>query len=116
MGFKSVRGKKRMKAVESLYGFDLQFLIEGDGMPLAEIRDKINLLGESVLVVGDQNLIRVHVHTKNPQTVMDFCSTKGFIKDVINDNMDTQVENFKNRNIEKVQSCQTHHRHCAPTS
>ena len=96
-GFREVRCKKRINAVESFYGFDLQFLIEGNGMSLTEVRDQINLLGESVLVVEDGNLIRVHVHTKNPQAIMEFCATKGSLKDIINDNMDAQVENFRNR-------------------
>jgi uncharacterized protein len=94
-GIKAVRGKARIGPVESAYGYDLQFLIEGTGMPITEIRAKIKSLGESVLVVGDESLIRVHVHTQIPQTIMDFCSTKGCLKDIINDNMDTQVENFK---------------------
>ena len=96
-GFKEVRCKKRINAVESFYGFDLLFLIKGNGMSLTEVRDQINLLGESVLVVGDGNLIRVHVHTKNPQAIMEFCATKGSLKYIIKYNMDAQVENFRNR-------------------
>jgi uncharacterized protein len=92
---KTSRHSSKFTASESVYGFDLQFLIEGDDLPVKEIRDKINTMGESVLVVGDETLIRVHVHTKMSQAVMDYCSTKGRLRDIINDNMDTQVENFK---------------------
>ena len=39
---------------EHQYGFDLQFLIEGEQLPLDEIRNKIIGMGDSVLVVGDE--------------------------------------------------------------
>jgi DAK2 domain fusion protein YloV len=82
---------------ETAYGFDLQFLIEGRNLPLEEIREKVESLGESVLVVGDEHLIRVHVHTQKPQTVMEYCAWKGKLRDIISENMDKQVEKFKQR-------------------
>jgi uncharacterized protein len=96
-GYKVVRRKAKMAVTESGYGFDLQFLIEGNDLPLEEISQKVNSMGESVLVVGDENLIRVHVHTKQSQAIMDYCATKGSLRDIINDNMDDQVKKFKNR-------------------
>lgn len=80
---------------DTVYGYDLQFLIEGENLPITEIRGKVTTMGESVLVVGDESLIRVHIHTKDSQKVLDYCATFGTIKDVINDNMDIQVENFQ---------------------
>jgi dihydroxyacetone kinase-like predicted kinase len=79
------------------YGYDLQFLLEGIDMPVEGIREKIESLGESVLVVGDGHLLRVHVHSTEPQTITDFCSKFGTLTDKICDNMDTQVETFKKR-------------------
>ena len=52
------------------------------------------------MVVGDENLIRVHVHTKVSDQVMDYCATFGTLKDIINDNMDNQVEDFKHQHID----------------
>ncbi len=79
------------------YGFDLQFLVEGKQLPLEIMRQKINCLGESVLVVGDERLIRVHIHTHQPQVVMDYCATQGTLKDVVSENMDQQVKNFRQK-------------------
>jgi uncharacterized protein len=110
-GIKAVRGKTRIRTAESAYGYDLQFLVEGREMPIAEIRERIKSLGESVLVVGDENLIRVHVHTKAPQMIMDFCAKKGRLKDIINDNMDTQVENFKMARQKETTSGRPHKKH-----
>ena len=52
-------------------------------------------MGESVLVVGDEYLVRVHVHTQEPQAVLDYSSTKGRLKDVNVEHMDEQVKRFK---------------------
>jgi len=96
-GIKTVRRKACLAAAKSEYGYDLQFLITGVALSAAEIRTKISTMGESVLVVGDEDLIRVHIHTRDSQAVMDYCATKGMLSDIINDNMDTQVETFKKR-------------------
>ena len=96
-GYKAVRRRTAKAQVEICYGYDLQFLIEGENMPVDEIRTWVCTMGESVLVVGDESLIRVHVHTKNSQVVMGYCSEYGALKDIINDNMDDQVTAFHQR-------------------
>ncbi len=98
-GYQAARRKVKMPKIETVYGYDLQFLIEGQHMPIDQIRDKILTLGESVLVVGDQNLIRVHVHTRVSQRVMDYCKQYGVLKDIINDNMDDQVKIFESSHV-----------------
>jgi len=103
-GYQAVRHKAKLAADDSVYGYDLQFLIEGQNMPVEEIRRQVNAMGESVLVVGDESLIRVHIHTKISQAVMDYCAAYGCLKDIINDNMDYQVENFKTRSSREVPS------------
>jgi DAK2 domain fusion protein YloV len=80
-----------------VYGFDLQFLVEGRSLPIREMRNKINSMGESVLVVGDESLIRIHIHTKDPQVVMDYCSTKGTLKDIVKENLDEQVKAIRQK-------------------
>ena len=52
-------------------------------------------MGESVLVVGGNSLIRVHVHTQEPQVVLDYSSLKGVLKDISMESLDEQVEKFK---------------------
>jgi uncharacterized protein len=94
-GIKAAHRKTTQDSSQCIYGFDLQFLVEGRNLPISEMREKINSLGNSVLVVGDENLVRVHVHTTDPQTIMDFCAARGQLKDIIKDNMDDQVKKVK---------------------
>jgi uncharacterized protein len=99
-------GKRQMDSKNLKYGYDLQFLVEGHNLRVEEMRRKVESWGESVLVVGDENLIRVHVHTHQPQVVMDYCATQGSLRDKICDNMDTQVDTFKKKNsASKCNSC-----------
>lgn len=92
---KAVKHKAKLSTMQGSYGFDLQFLVEGDNLLLEEIQEKISSMGESVLVVGDEHLARVHVHTNQPQAILDYSRTKGQLKDVELEHMDEQVRRFK---------------------
>jgi hypothetical protein len=80
------------------YGFDLQFMIEGDGLSLKEIRRRIESMGESVIVVGDEHLVRVHIHTPNTDSVLNYATGLGHLKDIVIEDMDMQVEKRQVRN------------------
>ena len=86
---------------DQTYGFDLQFLIRGKDLPLFEIRTEIETMGESVIVVGDDHLIRVHVHASRPDDVLKYAGNFGRVTDVENQNMDEQVARFKKSQEEK---------------
>src|SRR5438094_6321675 len=51
---------------EGGWGYCTEFLIEGKELDLDRIRDEIESLGNSVLVVGEPELVKVHVHTDDP--------------------------------------------------
>jgi hypothetical protein len=80
------------KKKERVYGFDLQFMIQGENLPLEEIRDTVAASGECPLVVGDESLIRVHVHTMNPDDIVNYARSKGMLTDIIVEDMDLQVQ------------------------
>jgi dihydroxyacetone kinase-like predicted kinase len=70
-------------------------------MPISEIRDRITNMGESVLVVGDENLVRVHIHTHKPDIVLEYARGFGKLEDIIVDNMDEQVNKRKEMRRER---------------
>ena len=76
------------------YGYDTQFLIEGEGLKLEEIRARITSLGDSVIVVGDERLIKVHVHTQYPGEVLEYGLTQGTLRDITVENLQEQYEEF----------------------
>jgi len=83
---------------EITYGYDLQFMIKGERLPLKEIREKVTASGDCPLVVGEDTLIRVHVHTIAPDDVLEYARSKGTVVDIVIEDMDQQVQQ---RNMEK---------------
>ncbi len=84
-----VRPAKGRRAIPPLvYGFDVQFLLEGQNLAVDEIRREITRMGECALVEGDANLVKVHVHVPNPGIPLGYAVTLGFVTDVVVENMD----------------------------
>jgi DAK2 domain fusion protein YloV len=77
---------------ERRYGFDVQFLLEGEFLVIDEVKNRVIASGECPLVVGDEKLLKVHVHTMNPDDILNYAHCKGIVKDVIVEDMDLQVQ------------------------
>jgi uncharacterized protein len=75
---------------EEGWGYCTEFLIEGAGMSVEEIRETIAGMGNSALVVGDEDLIRVHVHTNEPTRVLAYASGVGNLPRTKVDDMSKQ--------------------------
>lgn len=75
------------------YKFDTQLLIEGQDLSDEAIDDYLsqNIEGDSLLVVGDENLIKIHYHTDQPWKVLEYCATLGDIHDIVVENMERQA-------------------------
>ena len=74
------------------FKYDTQLLIEGKNLNDEEIKDYFlkNFNGDSLLVVGDDTLIKIHFHTNRPWEVLAYCSTIGEIFDIVIEDMDRQ--------------------------
>ena len=75
------------------YGYDVQFLIKGRNLNIDKIRKTMTQLGESVLVVGNEALLKVHVHVDDPGRPLSYGATQGQLVDVVVENMDEQAAN-----------------------
>jgi len=76
------------------YGYDVQFLIDGQNLPIDEIREMVMGMGDSVLVVGDENTVKVHVHSEEPGRIISYATSKGALRDVLVENMQEQYRQF----------------------
>jgi hypothetical protein len=79
---------------EAGYGYDVQFLLRGSGFDVDAVRAKIESLGWSTLVVGDSNLVKVHVHVHNPGEVLGYGASMGDLHDIVVENMQAQYQQF----------------------
>lgn len=76
------------------WGYCTEFIIQGQALSLPRIRKRIAGLGDSALVVGDSDLIKVHVHTFDPGKVLSFASGQGILHKIKIDNMQDQHHQY----------------------
>ncbi len=77
------------------WGYDVQFLMRGDGLNIAEIRRDLGQLGWSVLVVGNETTVKVHIHVENPAVPLDYAIKSGAqLDDIVVENMQLQYHQF----------------------
>jgi DAK2 domain fusion protein YloV len=79
-----------MDLPEGGWGYCTEFLIEGTNLDLEKIRTQIEALGNSVLVVGEPELLKVHVHTDDPTRVIALAGGQGKILKLNVGDMSTQ--------------------------
>ncbi len=79
------------------FRYDTQLLIEGEGLDEDAINEYIraNFNGDSLLAVGDDELIKLHYHTNEPWKVLEYCATLGEIYDIVVEDMDRQSRGLK---------------------
>jgi len=75
---------------EGGWGYCTEFLIEGSGLDVELIRGQIEALGNSVLVVGEPELVKVHVHTDDPTSVINLAGGYGKVLKLNVGDMSTQ--------------------------
>jgi hypothetical protein len=80
---------------EGQYNYDTQFVILGKALDVAAIREQVAKMGDSVMVVGDENTVKVHVHSDSPGRVIEYGSTQGKLSSVVVENMQLQYESFQ---------------------
>jgi len=80
---------------EQGYGYDVQFLMRSEGMDVASIRRSFENMGWSTLVVGDERVIKVHIHVHNPAEPISFAIQQGAdLDDVVVENMQRQYKTY----------------------
>ena len=79
------------------FKFDVQMLIEGKSLSEDAISEYItaHMQGDCLLVVGDEELIKIHFHTNEPWKVLEYCSGLGEIYDIVIEDMDRQSRGLK---------------------
>jgi DAK2 domain fusion protein YloV len=75
---------------EGGWGYCTEFLIEGSQLDLDRIKTQIEALGNSVLVVGEPELVKVHVHTDDPSRVITLAGGYGKLLKLNVGDMSTQ--------------------------
>ena len=75
------------------FKFDIQLLIEGEDLCEDVVFEYIStkIVGDSLLAVGDESLLKIHYHTNEPWQVLEYCASLGEIHDIVVENMERQA-------------------------
>ena len=84
------------------YGYCTEFLIQDCRAGAADVRHTMLGLGDSVLVAGDAALIKVHLHTKQPETAIIYARSVGSVQGIKKDNIDEQHRDFAAKHAAKI--------------
>ncbi|MGQ9631418.1 MAG: DAK2 domain-containing protein [bacterium] len=79
---------------EEPYGYCMEFLIEGHRLKPDKISKRLEGRGQSLIVVGDDNTVRVHIHTLDPGAVLHYAVSLGTLHQIRIQNMDDQYMDF----------------------
>ncbi|MFP4206110.1 MAG: DAK2 domain-containing protein [Spirochaetota bacterium] len=67
-------------------------LVAGTDIPLAKLRKELEPLGNSLIVAGSREKVRIHVHTDTPEAVFEHAGTYGEVIGPKADDMTKQFE------------------------
>lgn len=85
--------KRGITAVENLeFPYCTEFLVQGENLQAEKIRNDLMGQGDSLLVVGTDEVVKIHIHVKNPGKILDYAIQWGSLHEVAIHNMLAQNE------------------------
>ncbi|XSG75775.1 DAK2 domain-containing protein [Herpetosiphon llansteffanensis] len=72
------------------FGYCTNFMIQGEDIPYEDVRRTIAEMGTSVVAVGDERLVKVHLHTLRPGDALNYAVQWGSLGAIEITNMDKQ--------------------------
>ncbi|HEX9897480.1 MAG TPA: DAK2 domain-containing protein [Dehalococcoidales bacterium] len=90
----TLRLPEMIAADEVPYGYCTELMLKGDDMDTEKIKSHLLKKGESLIVVGDEHTVRIHIHTLDPGNIVHYATGLGTIHQVSVRNMDEQKRDF----------------------
>ena len=79
---------------EEEFGYCTQLLVEGESLDSDAVRERMNEMARSAVVIGDDAALKVHVHAEDPGPVISFAVSLGTLSQVKIESMDEQHREF----------------------
>jgi DAK2 domain fusion protein YloV len=86
----------------SRYRYCTVYLVQGEELDRDAFERELEPLGDSLLVVGDREALRIHVHTDDPGSALQVGTAVGVVENVEIANMHAQTEQRQRRLLEAV--------------
>ena len=92
---KSPETKQAFMRIENLdYPYCTEFLVKGTDLRIEQMRQDLKNRGDSLLVVGTPEVVKIHVHVNNPGKILDYALQWGSLHEVQIHNMLEQNESM----------------------
>lgn len=92
-GRESDNSKQEFMQIENLdYPYCTEFLVKGSNLSIDQIKVDLSDRGDCLLVVGTPEVVKIHVHVKNPGKILDYAIQWGSLHQVQIHNMLEQNE------------------------
>lgn len=92
-GRESDNSKQEFMQIENLdYPYCTEFLVKGSNLSIDQIKVDLRDRGDCLLVVGTPEVVKIHVHVKNPGKILDYAIQWGSLHQVQIHNMLEQNE------------------------
>jgi DAK2 domain fusion protein YloV len=91
---RTVTAPEQVGAEEIPFGYCTEFLLKGQELKPERLRKRLERRGQSLIVVGDNNTVRVHVHSLDPGNIIHMVTALGTVHNVSIRNMDEQHQDF----------------------
>ena len=85
---------------ESRYRYCTVFVVEGEHLDQIRLESALEQLGDSLLDVGDDTALKIHVHTDDPGAALSIGTTVGFVEGIEIANMHRQTAERRERLLE----------------
>ncbi len=82
--------KEVKRTYEIKYTYCTELMVKGKNIRIERLRERIESYGDSAMVVGDESLVKIHVHTNNPSKVLRTALREGTLHDIQINNMEDQ--------------------------
>ncbi|MGB5925380.1 MAG: DAK2 domain-containing protein [Dehalococcoidia bacterium] len=90
-----VRRVAQMPArLEIPQGYCTNFVLERPNLDLGKIEKSLKKKGQSLIVTGDDTLVRVHIHSFEPGEILKYAAKLGKLHEITINNMDDQYAEF----------------------
>ena len=83
--------KTEKEAVSLDFQYCTEVLVKGTDLDVDKLREQLSPLGDSMLVVGEEEIIKVHIHSNHPGQVLEKCLKWGSLSDIKINNMLEEV-------------------------
>ncbi|MDD3818416.1 MAG: DAK2 domain-containing protein [Actinomycetota bacterium] len=78
------------RTYEIKYVYCTELMLKGKKIDIDRLRERIESYGDSAMVVGNENMVKIHVHTNQPHKVLRAALREGTLHNIQINNMEDQ--------------------------